>query len=130
MAVKKLYLLGLFLVWVSVRVFALDCPSCGMSMIWTGQSGTEWGKLVKLYRCPAGHQYWITSEQEQEDRERRFGFSYGYDSNKDFSQSYSYGQVKCPLCGSSMIWTGRTKSEWGRLLKIYRCPAGHEAVAE
>ena len=32
---------------------------------------------------------------------------------------------KCPICNGTMMWTGKTKTEWGKLLKEYKCPVGH-----
>jgi len=86
-------------------------------MIWTGQSKIEWGGIVKLYKCPFGHQYWITTQQEQEDNFNKWNNK----GNKSNEQSYSspfisYG-VQCPICRGSMYFTGRTKIEWGKLLK-------------
>jgi len=34
----------------------LTCPTCSMSVYWTGKTYTEWGKLYKIYKCPSGHQ--------------------------------------------------------------------------
>ena len=32
----------------------------------------------------------------------------------------------CPSCGSTMMWTGATKTEWAKLYNLYRCVSGHE----
>ena len=32
---------------------------------------------------------------------------------------------KCPSCSMGMFWTGETKTEWGKLFQLYKCPAGH-----
>ena len=32
---------------------------------------------------------------------------------------------KCPSCGASMYNTCETKSEWGKLFQLYKCPSGH-----
>jgi len=37
----------------------------------------------------------------------------------------AYAALKCPICGLSMYWTGKTDVEWGKLMYQYRCPAGH-----
>jgi hypothetical protein len=37
----------------------------------------------------------------------------------------AFGSVTCPLDDMMMIWTGQTRSAWGKLLYEYRCPAGH-----
>jgi len=31
------------------------CPVCGMSVYFTGETYTQWGKLFKVYKCPVGH---------------------------------------------------------------------------
>ena len=82
------------------------CPSCGMSMIWTGNTATEWGKILKEYQCPAGHEYW-------------------YPMSLGGSSGMKSMGPECPICGMSVIWTGETYTEWGRMMKVYRCPAGH-----
>lgn len=87
-----------------------NCPSCGSGMIWTGDTKTEWGQLFKLYRCPAGHMYWFKSQ-----------------GSSSLDRDFSIGP-KCPVCGSSVIWTGETYVEWGKLFKVYKCPAGHTSV--
>jgi hypothetical protein len=83
------------------------CPSCSMSMFWTGETKTEWGKILKLYKCPAGHAYWIPMQSAQ--------------SPNTYAPS-------CPICGMSVYWTGETRVEWGKMQKIYQCPAGHRSV--
>ena len=85
------------------------CPSCGMRMYFTGETRTEWGKLLQMYKCPAGHDYWFTSSTRS---------------------TQSITRDPCPICGMGMHFTGQTKIEWGRLLKIYECPAGHQAVKQ
>ncbi|MFO7885539.1 MAG: hypothetical protein R6U68_12005, partial [Desulfobacteraceae bacterium] len=32
---------------------------------------------------------------------------------------------KCLTCGNSMYFTGETRTEWGKLQKMYKCPSGH-----
>jgi hypothetical protein len=33
--------------------------------------------------------------------------------------------VKCPIDGLNMTWTGKTRTEMGRLLNEHKCPNGH-----
>ncbi len=88
-----------------------DCPTCGLNMIWTGKTKTEWGKLRYLHRCVAGHEYYFDGSSGSSRRKSAT-------SNKD----------ACPVCGMSTVFTGRTYSEWGKLHYVHRCPAGHESV--
>ena len=50
------------LILLSANIFAAPrnqkCPLCSGIMMWTGESKTEWGKLLKEYKCPAGHTEW------------------------------------------------------------------------
>ena len=124
-----LFSLALLLI-AAAAASAIDCPSCGSRMFFTGQTDLEWGKLIRLYRCPAGHEYWVTSEQESRDERSQRSYGLGQTERQDQSRPGTTGQASCPICGASMYFTGRTKLEFGRLLKIYRCPAGHEAVAQ
>ncbi len=56
--------------------------------------------------------------------------SYTVDENEQEEDStikpgtYSFGK-KCPSCSMNMIFTGNTKTEWGKLFQLYKCPAGH-----
>ncbi len=97
------------IIFINISYAGEGCPSCGMSMIWTGETKTEWGKLLNLYRCPANHYYWIVSGRAER------GSSFG---------------PTCPVCGMSASWTGETRIEWGKLQKIYKCPAGHLSVGQ
>lgn len=54
---RKLF--ALILLLLSATAMAYTCQYDDMQLVWTGQVKTEWGKLVKLYKCPAGHAYWI-----------------------------------------------------------------------
>jgi len=83
------------------------CPSCGMSMYFTGESKSEWGKLLYLYECPVGHTWWFPAQQ---------------------TQTSTYAKNPCPICGMEIIFTGETYTEWGKLFAIYECPAGHRSV--
>jgi len=84
-----------------------SCPSCNMNMYFTGTTQVEWGKLMKLYRCPVGHEYWYNDAPEP---------------------IQPIVQDPCPICGAATYFTGKTRVEWGKLQKIYRCPVGHESV--
>lgn len=44
---------------IAVYAFGVSCPLCNASMIWTGQTQFEYGKMLKQYRCPAGHTFWM-----------------------------------------------------------------------
>ncbi len=46
------------LIMVSVA-WAYTCQYCGGGLYFTGQTKVEYGKLAYLYKCPAGHMYWI-----------------------------------------------------------------------
>lgn len=99
----------------------VNCPSCSMTMFWTGETTTEWGKMFKLYKCPAGHMYWIPWDQiENEFSPRR--------RNDGNDSELNQVTPKCPVCGMDAYWTGKTRTEWGKLQKIYKCPAGHYSV--
>jgi predicted RNA-binding Zn-ribbon protein involved in translation (DUF1610 family) len=97
------------------------CPSCSMNMIWTGETKTEWGKMFKLYQCPAQHAYWLPWDVSENANQYRRGTDdeMGVSSNRD---------LKCPACGMNVYWTGKTRTEWGKMQKIYRCPANHYCV--
>ncbi len=97
---------------------AVKCPTCGMSMNWTGASKVEWGKFRYLYRCPAGHQYYFNSPSERSQRTTATTTTI-----KTMSPS-----VTCPTCGMMAMWTGKTYTEWGKLHYVYKCVAGHESV--
>jgi hypothetical protein len=77
-------------------------------MMWTGQTNTEWGKLIFEMKCPANHISWEVDEQ-----------------SKAPSYNRSSDSPSCQYDGSSMYFTGKTKTEWGKLLKEYKCPTGH-----
>lgn len=84
-----------------------SCPSCNMSMYFTGGTQVEWGKLMKQYRCPVGHVYWY---------------------NDTPAQVQPIVQDPCPICGLATYFTGKTRVEWGKLQRIYACPVGHQSV--
>lgn len=54
----------IFVVFILVAAFAFavprnhKCPICSGTMMWTGETATEWGKLLKEYKCPVGHVEW------------------------------------------------------------------------
>ena len=106
-------ILVLFFVMTGVAIASEKCPSCGSGMIWTGETKFEWGQMFKEYRCPAQHSWWIKSGS----------------SSSSGSNSLSTGP-KCPTCGAGVIWTGETYTEWGKMWKVYRCPAGHQSVGK
>ncbi len=83
-----------------------------MNMYFTGQTQVEWGKLQKLYRCPASHAFWVNSS-----------------TNPTPPRQPSMGPT-CPTCGMSVYFTGETFVEWGKLFKVYRCPSGHQSMGQ
>jgi predicted nucleic-acid-binding Zn-ribbon protein len=95
-----------------IALAAQNCPSCGGLMYFTGQTKTEWGNLFKLYKCPVGHLWWIKQQTSSE--------GFWHFSNK----------LKCPVCGATVYFTGQTYIEWGKLFKVYKCPAGHRSVSQ
>ncbi len=82
------------------------CPLCTGTMMWTGETASEWGKLTYKMKCPAGHVSWEVDEI----------------NNSSYRNNNEKG---CQYDGNSMFFTGRTKNEWGKLLKEYKCPSGH-----
>ncbi|MEI6970363.1 MAG: hypothetical protein WCL44_02500 [bacterium] len=89
-----------------------NCLSCGSSIYFTGVTKTEWGKILYMYKCPAGHAWWIPALS-----------STGASSANDSSTAST-----CPICGSSVFFTGETYTEWGKLFRVYKCPSGHRSV--
>ena len=104
---------ALFFLMTGMAVASEKCPSCGMSMIWTGETKFDWGQLFKLYQCPAQHSWWIKAGSSSSK------------GNDNLSSS-----PKCPTCGLGVIWTGETYTEWGKLWKVYECPVGHQSVGK
>lgn len=49
----------LLLTALAVYAFGPQCPLCNGSMMWTGKTQFEYGKMLKQYRCPAGHIFWM-----------------------------------------------------------------------
>lgn len=98
------------LILLSAIIFAAPrnhkCPLCSGIMMWTGESKTEWGKLTYKMKCTAGHVSWEVDE------------------NNNSSSQYN-NKNGCQYDGYNMFFTGKTKTEWGKLLKEYKCPAGH-----
>ena len=100
-------------VFICSYVFAVPnnhkCPLCSSIMSWTGNTNVEWGKLLFEMKCPAGHTSWeVDSKTNSLPNNRN-------KNNNDY----------CQLCGNYLVWTGDTKVEWAKLLKKYRCAAGH-----
>ena len=95
-----------------------ECPTCNMSMYFTGETNTEWGKMRYLYRCPSGHEYYFSSTSISSDPTRSTGSS----------SSHSYTSGDCPVCGMMAVFTGETYTEWGRLHYVYKCASGHRSV--
>jgi hypothetical protein len=78
-------------------------------MIWTGKTKTEMGKIAKLYRCPSGHEYWIVDQN----------------NNNNNNQQPNNRNPRCQYDSNSLMWTGKTKTEYGKILKEYKCVTGH-----
>jgi hypothetical protein len=91
-----------------------SCPTCGLSMHWTGQTHVEWGKLRYLHACPAGHQYYYNTSSTS--------------AGTTGSTSKSVNANACPVCGMGAYFTGETYVEWGKLHYVYACPASHQSV--
>lgn len=113
------------------------CPSCSMTMTWTGETKTEWGKLFKLYKCPAGHAYWIPWELKKSNsyydvdstnQPYRIPKDQPYQNPNNQQYQTPKDNPICPVCGLTTYWTGKTRTEWGKMQKIYECPAGHVSV--
>jgi hypothetical protein len=92
------------------------CPSYDMDMYFTGTTITEWGKLMALHRCAAGHEYWYP-----------FSAS-GTSGSSGYQAPTTYVKDPCPVCGMGTYFSGETKIEWGQMLQIMKCPVGHESV--
>jgi hypothetical protein len=37
----------------------------------------------------------------------------------------AFGDITCPIDNMSMLWTGKTTFEMGKMLQLYKCPMGH-----
>jgi predicted RNA-binding Zn-ribbon protein involved in translation (DUF1610 family) len=115
---KVVILVTALFILAALAAFAASfkCPSCNGDMIWLGETKVEWGKLFYLHECLAGHRYWFQSSSAPSEK------------STPSARSGSSQSLKCPVCGSSAIWLGETKVEWGKLLKIHECPAGHRSI--
>lgn len=113
----KKYLAGiafLLAVMCGIAFASENCPTCGGSMYFTGQTKTDWGKLFYMYKCPSSHAWWIEAP-----------------SSTPFSRENNFSNgPQCPTCGNSVYFTGETYSEWGKLFKVYKCPSGHRSVGQ
>jgi len=98
----------------SIALAGENCPSCGSSMYFTGETKTDWGKLFYMYKCPAGHTWWIKAPS----------------STPSSDESNLSTEPKCPTCGAGVYFTGETYTESGKLFKVYKCPAGHRSVGQ
>ena len=60
-------------------------------------------------------------------RQFLIGFANGIQGSTTNQNIYNRNQNtnKCPSCGKEMYFTGKTKVEFGRLLKLYNCYSGH-----
>ena len=55
----KKFWITIALLAMSATAYAYTCQYDNLQLYFTGQTKVEWGKIVKLYKCPAGHAYWI-----------------------------------------------------------------------
>ena len=114
----KKILVALMLGMISIVCFSAPkshkCPLCGTNMTWTGDTQTEWGKLVYKMKCVAGHISWEVDESNDRSKEESSSTSSTFNND-----------VKCQYDGYTMHFTGETKTEWGKLLKEYKYAAGH-----
>jgi hypothetical protein len=53
---KTIIMILLIMFIIPAGIFALDCPTCSSHLLWTSEIKYEWGKMLKIYRCPAGHE--------------------------------------------------------------------------
>jgi hypothetical protein len=103
---KKLILVLIFLALL-FHLFSIPgytgeiCPSCSMSMFFTGETKVDWGKVLKLYECPVGHSYWIPS-----------GSSPGLDTIGP----------KCPICGMGVTSQEKQELNGGNYKKYIDAP--------
>lgn len=44
---------------VAAYAFGASCPIDGMTMIFTGKTQSDSGKLLQEYKCPRGHVQWV-----------------------------------------------------------------------
>jgi len=112
---KKVIFISLTLFLASLLLFAVPsshtCPLCGGTMIWTGNTQTEWGKMTYEMKCPIGHTSWEVDANQN--------------SSNNSSSSYSSTTIKCQYCGLEMYYTGDNQIEFGTYLYKYKCAAGH-----
>ena len=51
--------ISLFVAFATAYAMNVICPIDNFSMMWTGQTQTEWGKMLYQYKCPGGHITWV-----------------------------------------------------------------------
>lgn len=44
---------------VAAYALGVSCPIDGMSMIFTGKTQSDSGKILQEYKCPRGHVQWV-----------------------------------------------------------------------
>jgi len=81
-------------------------------MTWTGKTNLDFGKMLKSYKCLLGHEFYFTDKPSPAQ-----------------SQSDS-SSVHCPICDGNMSWTGDTDNSTGKMVKIYKCLMGHQALVK
>ena len=50
---------AIFLSAVAAYALGVSCPIDGMSMIVTGKTQSDSGKILQEYKCPRGHVQWV-----------------------------------------------------------------------
>jgi transposase-like protein len=100
----------IFFLLISLNSFGQEkCPSCNSSMIFTGESKTENGRLFYNYKCPSSHTWWINPKSK---------------TNKNSTSPI------CPICETTTFFTGETTTENGILFKTYKCASGHKSIGK
>ena len=123
---KRIAFIGLFAIVLVSFAYAIDCQFDGFRMMWTGATKIDGSKMLKEYRCLSGHRWWITSDQERQDRSR----SNRIKPIEPIKPIQSSNRVTCPVDRLAMRWTGGTRTEQGKMFKIYRCLKGHETLVK
>lgn len=83
-----------------------SCSSCGQASVPTDSTKTEWAKVYRLFRCPAGHQKWVV-----------------------VFETRPVNQVivsdPCPSCGKQLKWIGETYGAGDAQVRVMCCESGH-----
>lgn len=82
------------------------CPDCGQAFAPTDSTKTEWAKVYRLFRCPAGHRKWAVAFET-----RRVNQAVVSDP--------------CPSCGRQLTWTGESYGAGREQVRVLSCESGH-----